>query len=146
MNDKILKEALLRIEILEEEGMLTDLNIKDLIEKGKLCVSELKVIFEIVGVILPIEAKSMYNKAYVDNKNEFKSLMIHPYFALAQNTSFGLLVSFLYVSDYEKQWEYERECLRNHRPLAWVYNINDETGEIGTIHYKMFAGDPGRLE
>ena len=46
---------------------------------------------------------------------------------------------------YEEEWEYERECLRNHRPLAWVYNIDDETGEIGTIHYKMFAGGPGRL-
>ena len=141
MNDKII----LRIEILEEEGMLTDLNVKELLEKGELCVSELTVIFEVVGVILPIKSKSIYNKTYVDSKNAFKSLMIHPYFALAQNTSLGLLVSFLYVSEYEEEWEYERECLRNHRPLAWVYNIDDETGEIGAIHYKMFSGGPGRL-
>lgn len=145
MNDKILKEALLRIEILEEEGMFTDLNIKDLLKKGELCVSELTVIFEIVGVILPIETKSKYNKVYFDNKKAFESLMIHPYFALAQNTSLGLLISFLYVSEYEEEWEFERECLRNHRPLAWVYNIDDETGEIGFIHYRMFAGGPGRL-
>ncbi|MCX4355867.1 MAG: hypothetical protein OSJ43_06535 [Oscillospiraceae bacterium] len=46
----------------------------------------------------------------------------------------GTMDSYLYVSDYEKDWENDREELKNGEAFAYVRNLDDdECSEFGSI-------------
>lgn len=50
-------------------------------------------------------------------------------------------LAFLYVSDYEEEWEYDREDLLSGYPLAYVKNLSyDIDSEFGSIGVKPNIG------
>lgn len=56
------------------------------------------------------------------------------YFAIRSYTEFGMMDSFLYVSDYAEEWEMDREDITNGYVYAYVYNYDiPEYSEIGSI-------------
>ena len=56
------------------------------------------------------------------------------YFAIRSYTEFGVMDSFLYVSDYAEEWEMDREDITNGYVYAYVYNYDiPEYSEIGSI-------------
>ena len=56
------------------------------------------------------------------------------YFAIRSYTEFGKLDSFLYVSDYEEEWEMDREDIVDGYVISYVYNYDiPEYSEIGSI-------------
>lgn len=61
--------------------------------------------------------------------------IIHDY------TEFGELLSFLYVSKYRSEWEYERRDLANGVADAYVKNVTDEEcSEFGAIRFETRFG------
>ena len=59
------------------------------------------------------------------------------YVVIRSYTTIGKIDSYLYVSNYPEEWEYERSLLDKNTPSVYVYNHNvpecSELGEIG-IH------------
>ena len=62
------------------------------------------------------------------------------YFVIHSYTEFGQMDSYLFVSDYEDEWEQEREDLKHNQALAYVYNYNTTNcSEFGFIGFEMTA-------
>ena len=56
------------------------------------------------------------------------------YHVIHDYTEFGELLSLLYVSQYEDEWEMERDDLVDGYPLAYVMNLTDDwCSEYGSI-------------
>ena len=56
------------------------------------------------------------------------------YHVIHDYTEFGELLSLLYVSQYEEEWEMERDDLADGYPLAYVMNLTDDwCSEYGSI-------------
>lgn len=57
------------------------------------------------------------------------------YVVIRSFTTIGKIDSYLYVSNYPEEWEYERKLLDKNTPSVYVYNHNapecSELGEIG---------------
>lgn len=63
------------------------------------------------------------------------------YHAIFNNTLFGRMLSILYVSKYEEEWEFDRRDIENNMPIAYVMNLDDEMlSEAGTIVIKRNIG------
>lgn len=53
------------------------------------------------------------------------------YLVLVSKTAYGEMLSMLYVSSYEEDWEYER--LTEDYIAAYVYNLDTKFGELGDV-------------
>ena len=63
------------------------------------------------------------------------------YFAVRSYTGFGKLDSFLYISDYKEDWEYDNESIDDGYVFAYVYNYDiPEFSELGGIAVKPRFG------
>ena len=63
------------------------------------------------------------------------------YFATRSYTKFGKLDSFLFVSDYEEEWEMDNEDIKDGYALAYIYNYDvPDFSEIGSIMVKERFG------
>lgn len=71
-------------------------------------------------------------------EEEYNALV---YFATRSYTEFGKLDSFLYVSDYEEEWEMENDDITDGYAYAYVHNYDvPEYSEIGGIAIKERFG------
>lgn len=63
------------------------------------------------------------------------------YHAIYTNTAFGRMLALLYVSEYEEEWEMDRDDLKEGYPIAYVINLDDEhSSEFGSIGIKSQFG------
>ena len=64
------------------------------------------------------------------------------YHVIHDFTNFGELLTFLYVSDYEEEWEEDREDLKVGYAYAYVKNLADDyCSEFGSICFRpQFGG------
>lgn len=79
-------------------------------------------------------------QAIVDSfESEHDALVYH---VIHSFTEFGELYSLLYVSKYYKEWETDREDLKDGYALVYVKNVDDDCcSEFGTICIKpQFGG------
>lgn len=59
------------------------------------------------------------------------------YMIIKSYTSFGTVNSYLYVSDYEEEWEDDRQDLAEGIPLVYVRNIDaPDCSEFGSIQIR----------
>lgn len=80
------------------------------------------------------EQKSFVKK-FEENHNTLVYHVIHDY------TEFGELLTFLYVSDYEKEWQTDREELTDGYACAYVKNLDDDCcSEFGGVCFKTQYG------
>lgn len=80
------------------------------------------------------EQKS-FVKEFEENHNALVYHVIHDY------TEFGELLTFLYISDYEEDWNIDREDLTGGYACAYVKNLDDEMcSEFGGIYFKTQFG------
>ena len=60
------------------------------------------------------------------------------YFVVRSYTEFGKMDAFLYVSDYEEEWEMDNEDIKEGYVLSYVYNFDvpdfSEFGSIGVVN------------
>ena len=60
------------------------------------------------------------------------------YFVIHSYTNLGELESYLYVSDYKEEWHYDREDIKEHQQIAYVYNAGaPEFSEMGSIGIEL---------
>lgn len=78
-------------------------------------------------------------KSYVEDfENKYNSLVYH---VIHDYTAFGELLTFLYVSDSEEEWETDREELTDGYACAYVKNLDDDCcSEFGGICFKTQYG------
>ena len=62
------------------------------------------------------------------------------YYGVLTTTTIGQFLSLLFVSRYEEEWEDDRRELKEGYPYAYVWNREEEFGEIGSIQIKMEQG------
>ena len=61
------------------------------------------------------------------------------YSAYVQDSWAGTLINILYVSQYEEDWDGERESLEEARPIAYCINLNvPDYSEFGVILVKEY--------
>lgn len=67
-------------------------------------------------------------RAFEEDHNALVYLVVRSYM------EFGKLDSYMYVSDYKEEWEFDREDISRDMAMAYVYNHDDPfCSEIGTI-------------
>ena len=75
----------------------------------------------------------LYSKIQEFEK-EYNSVV---YLVLVSHTSFGTLCDFFYVSDYETEWEDDRNDLLDGYTFVYSYNMDDDLcSECGEIRFK----------
>lgn len=63
------------------------------------------------------------------------------YHIIKQNTEFGIMMSILYVSKHEEEWQMDLEDLENENAIAYCIIGTDETyGEYGSIGVRPANG------
>ena len=82
------------------------------------------------------------NTALIEKVKEFEAehnaLVYH---VIHTMTGFGELYSFLYVSDYEEEWEMDNEDIADGYVMSYVWNKTDEwCSEFGSIAVKNRFG------
>ena len=74
-------------------------------------------------------------KEFEEKYNATVYHLIHNY------TEYGELYSFLFVSQYKDDWDYDDEDLNNNRSLVYVKNIDEDAfSEFGTIGIRSQFG------
>ena len=76
------------------------------------------------------------SKQYIKKLEEVNNLLV--YTGIRSFTDIGILDSFLYISDYEEEWENDREMLKEKQTIAFVRNHEwDDCSEFGSIGFKL---------
>ena len=74
-------------------------------------------------------------KKFEEDYNALVYHVIHTY------TQFGELYNFLFVSDYEEEWEYDIADLKDGYVIAYVWNKSDDwCSEMGSIVVRELFG------
>ena len=123
MKTKQRTEALKRMELLKlHENVIDDFKEISLLNQS-----------EYGGILYWVEGEMEKKiREWEEKTGNLVYHVIHDY------TEFGELLSLLYVSQYEEEWEMERDDLVDGYPLAYVMNLTDdwcsEYGSIGIAH------------
>lgn len=71
-------------------------------------------------------------KAMVDAFEKENNALV--YFVIRSYTQFGKLDTFLYVSDYDEEWEMDNKAIKERFPMAYVYNHDiPDFSEFGSV-------------
>lgn len=77
-------------------------------------------------------------------EEETKCMVYH---VIQNHTTIGQMLTFLYVSNVEEEWEMERNNLEVGLPIAYVVNVdNDICSEFGTVRIQKHLGGLLRIE
>ncbi len=78
-------------------------------------------------------------KTFVEEFEETNNALV--YHVIHNDTEFGELLTFLYVSDDEEEWQCDREELADGYACAYVKNVDDDCcSELGGICFKTQYG------
>lgn len=87
-----------------------------------------------MGILYWVDNNPEYVKLIKEFEEKYNAYVYH---CILSHTQFGELLSMLYVSDYEEEWEDDRQDLKDGYPYAYVSNITDPwCSEIGGIGIK----------
>ena len=126
------KEAIKRMEVLDIFGE----TIRQFEDEGLISYSEPPM-----GTNFWLNDEQL--KAVIEFEKEYNALV---YFGVRVYTEFGVLDAFLYVSDYEDEWEMDNGELKDGYVYAYVYNHDvPEFSEIGLIRVQPRFGGLVRI-
>ena len=119
-------EALARMKMLKLHKNV----VNDFESEGKLNYSEpARLGSALVGVLYWLEDEEA--KLVREFEEEYKAVVYH---VIHSYTEFGELYSYLYVSDYDEEWDEDRRSIKNEESLAYVHNVDaPECSEFGYI-------------
>lgn len=119
-------EAVLRMKMFD---MLPQ-PIREFTEEGKLNQSEL------IGMLYWLSDEQ---ERIVRNWEEETGNMV--YHVIHSMTNFGEMLTFLYVSDDDEEWELDRDDIKNGMALCYVYNVTmPDLSEYGSCGIKPCNG------
>ena len=132
-----MQQAIERLEILEKEYLLHENVLKEFKENGTIYYSE-----NLGGAFSGI----LY---WLENKNEYvekvrkieKERNIFVYHCILNHTIDGDLLTMLYISEYQDEWEYEKNDLKNGCIDVYVCNLSrDIDSEFGSVQITCVNG------
>jgi hypothetical protein len=123
------KEAVKRMKMLK----MLDQPIKEFEEEGKLNKSEYGI-----GILYWLNEEE--EKAVKEFEDQNEAVVYH---VILDNTVFGQMYSFLYVSNYEEEWSQDRQDIKEGQALAYVKS--DICGEFGSIGVIPMTGGVKRI-
>lgn len=86
---------------------------------------------EITGGLYEFSNDDDLNTQIENFEKEYNALVYH---VIHTYTTFGELYNFLFVGDYEEEWEMENENIQDGYTFAYVWNKTDEwCSEFGSI-------------
>ena len=86
---------------------------------------------EMTGGVYEFNSDTELKAKIKEFETEFNALVYH---VIHTYTQFGELYNFLYISDYEEEWNSDNEDLKEGYAYAYVWNKDDEwCSEIGSI-------------
>lgn len=148
MKETIKNEILKRYEILFEQGLTTD--AKDWVRDGKVLISNTLLNrypsgkMELWDIIFTLNEKPEY-APYVEEIEAEKNVTV--YMGIVTRTTIGTLLSLMFVSAEESEWKREREFMEQDQiHYAFVFNIEEEMCELGSIRYEVAAGGLVRVD
>lgn len=119
-------EAIKRMKLLK----LHENPIREFEEEGRLNLSENG------GILYWLDEKQQ--ECVKEFETKYNALVYH---VIHDLTEFGELLSFLYVSDSEDEWEYDLDDLKQGYPFVYVKNLDDDMcSEFGSIGIKPQCG------
>lgn len=117
------EEAVARMRLLN----LTPKVIKEFSERRKVYLS-------FGGLLLNL---STSQKEKIHNFETENNCLV--YHVIYDHTSFGEMLTLLYVSKYSEEWEQDRADIKEGFPMAYVINLdNDEFSEFGSVGVKTY--------
>lgn len=134
MEKTLENERIIRAELLEELGMQADLCER--IRSGE---------FVLLGMTM--EPKPTFRECERIKKQFEEETGSRVLMGLLDTLYGEQCFSLIFVSQYEAEWKYDRKELAQGVALAKVYNLTDQSCEMGTIRFKMNeSGYPVRVE
>ena len=137
--EKQKKEALERLNILKKNGLIYHKPVIDTFKNGDI------PIFEYQNRMF----RSVFYRLYVNKEQEPYDNIIHVvkeiereygglvYLVLISHTTFGTLYNLFYVSKNQKEWEEDKEDLKQKYALIYVHNASDNIcSEFGSICFE----------
>ena len=93
------------------------------------------------GVLYDLDDEE--KKAVEKVEKEWNGVVYH---VIKSFTEFGTLLNMLYVSQYDEEWEMDRENLKEMIVFAYVKNLDsDQCSEFGSIGVKPMIGGVVRI-
>lgn len=90
------------------------------------------------GILFWVSNEPEWVKIIQDFEKKYQAVVYH---VIHNHTFYGEILSFLYVSSEEDEWELDNEDLSEMRPLVYVKNLNyPEFSEFGSIRVMEKAG------
>lgn len=138
--EKMVKEAVERMQILDLLDLPEESVIREFKEKGEVFVSRTMYMGEWVGVLYKL---SDAERKLVEKIEREKKILV--YHVIRNETSVGVMYAMLSVSGYKEDWRIERRGLENietgeAHPMAYVWNagnkkkgLTEGCGEWGSI-------------
>lgn len=136
MKENMLLEGTKRLEILREMGLWGEV-IRIWNDSQTVCVSEAQRVMEVCDVNFTFN--EMPEMKHIKEKFE-ADYGYTVYYGIYSETSCCKMLTLLFVSSYEKEWEDDQTDLKEVYSIAYVWNMYDELGEIGSVGIKMATG------
>lgn len=146
MNMKQKEEAILRLKQLEEAFGLKEIARKTFEEKNKPCACYKAIapgLSEPVGVVTDM-LEPEWQEKIAEFEAQYGALV---YLILMSKTAWGKLMSLLYVSSEEYEYEWDMGRLTEDYISSFVYNLSDDEsfGEPGDIFITGYEGSLIRI-
>lgn len=139
MREKQKQEALNRMEVLIKKFNLNP-NLYKYLSEDRLYYSY----FVVPGLMASIDTISYEEKNERICRKFEEKYGAYVYHAIESETSYGKMLTLLYVSKNEPEWEYER--LNSEYITSYVYNVSDEEGTFGDIFLTSIDGALARTD
>ena len=93
---------------------------------------------EVTGGLYEFNSNTELTEKVMEFENKYNALVYHVIHTL---TEFGELYHFLYVSDYEEEWEMDNDDVKDNYVMCYVWNKDiPEFSEFGTIAVRQKFG------
>ena len=93
---------------------------------------------EMTGGLYEFSSNAELTAKVKEFEAEYNALVYH---VIHTFTQFGELYNFLYVSDYQEEWEMDHEDLKDNYIMCYVWNKDDDIcSEFGTITVRQKFG------
>ena len=93
---------------------------------------------EMTGGLYEFSRDEELNAKIKEFEEEYNALVYH---VIHTYTNFGEMYSFLYVSDYEEEWEMDNEDIQDNYAMSYVWNKDcPDFSEFGSIGIRQKFG------
>lgn len=130
---ELLNEAIERMKLLKlHENVIKEFKNERKINKSV----PNKIGKKIAGILIWLNEEE--KEIVKEIEDEYNIVVYH---VIESNTSFGRLLTMLYVSSDDDEWQYDRELFESNCQFSYVKNLDDDIcSEFGTINYECACG------